>query len=194
MKKILPILSIFFLVSCGVQKSVLREQIKKDSLRIEQQQKEIFSKDSTIQEQKKTIEESSEETVVFQDRCDTAKLREILKDGNCNPSLIDSFFKAIGQQEQEIQILQDGSKVFKGQIKEYRLSTSKLVQENSFIKSTNQRLERENTYLKTHVKTEVKEVQRTIIRHKFPILLLLLVMIFFISTLYFYYKSKKNQL
>lgn len=193
MKKILPILSIFFLTSCGVQKSLLREQIKKGSLRIEQQEKDIYSKDSTINEQKRMIAENSEEKVVFQDRCDTAKLRDILKDGNCNPAIIDSFFRAIGQQEQEIQILENGTKIFKGQIKEYKLSTSKLLQENISIRSKNERLERENTYLKTHTNVVENRVEKTVIRYKFPILFIILILIFFVSTLYFYNKSKKNQ-
>ncbi|QGH72913.1 MAG: hypothetical protein [Podoviridae sp. ctrTa16] len=194
MKTLLPLLSLLIFASCGVQKQILKDRIASDSLRIQVQQKEIKTKDSTIAQLNRKVEESSEESVVFKDNCDTVALKRILTEGKCDPAIVDSVMKAIGEQRNEIQILADGSKVFKGQIKEYRHKTSKLLEENYSLKSEKERLERENTYLKTHVKTQIETKNTTIVRYKLPIPLLGLIAIMIVVSLYFYYRSKRPKL
>lgn len=172
MKYICAIIAVLFIVltmlGCNTEKHVSSSVEKVDSTYTKELEKKIAELEITNAHFKNVISELESIGVTYYDRCDTAALRRIFQGTGCPDYKIDSFINAINQQQNEIEMLADGSTKFKGAIKAYAKTTQRLEETIIDLKKTLARSEQEKETIKAELEATRKLKNKVVVKEVFP--------------------------
>lgn len=187
------VMAIVGATGCNTEKHISTSTEKVDSSYIKELERKITELEITNANYRNVIRQLESIGVTYQDRCDTAALRRIFQGTGCPEYKIDSFIRAINEQKNEIEILADGTKRFKGAIKAYSQTTQRLEETIVDLKKTVARSEQEKEVIKTELEATRKLKNKEVVRKVFPGFAYWLIPLVFIAGAWLGWRFRKMQ-